>query len=104
MLNSFHLFNPHPCIHNLRKRIYAHGLLQSEMTLELDMLKSQISAGLGDPEQANQFRERVQELEKLVQSPQHQPLGPVLVRMCVGAVGGFGLAAGVAALVKNQKK
>jgi len=27
-----------------------------------------------------------------------------MMRMCVGAMGGFGLAAGVAALVKSQKK
>lgn len=84
--------------------LYDPSLLQAEMTLELDMLKGQLSEGLGDPEQANKFRERIQDLEKLLQTPQPQPLGPVIMRMCVGAVGGFGLAAGVAALVKNQSK
>ena len=83
--------------------LYDPSLLQAELKLELDMLKSQLSAGLGDPEQANKFRERIQDLEKTILSPQPQPLGPVMMRMCVGAMGGFGLAAGVAALVKSQK-
>jgi hypothetical protein len=86
---GLHLFDP--------------GLLQAELKLELDMLKSQLTAGLGDPEQANKFRERIQDLEKTLLSPQPQPLGPVMMRMCVGAVGGFALAAGVAAVVKNMK-
>lgn len=83
--------------------LYDPSLLQAEMTLELDMLKSQLSAGLGDPEQANKFRERIQDLERTLQAPQAQPLGPVMMRMCVGALGGFGLAAGVALLVQRQK-
>ena len=82
--------------------LYDPSLLQAEMNLELNMLKNQIAAGLGDPGQANQFRERIQELEKIIQNPQPQPLGPVMMRMCVGAIGGFVLAAGVTALVKNQ--
>ena len=84
--------------------LYDPGLLQAEMNLELDMLKGQLNAGLGDPEQANKFRERIQDLERIIQSPQPQPLGPVMMRMCVGAIGGFVLAAGVAALVRRQKK
>ena len=86
---GLHLFDP--------------SLLQVELNLELDMLKSQLNAGLGDPEQANQFRERIQDLERVIQTPQPQPLGPVMMRMCVGAIGGFALAAGVAALVKNTR-
>ncbi|MDX1911178.1 MAG: hypothetical protein SFV22_06825, partial [Saprospiraceae bacterium] len=70
---------------------------------ELQNLKEQLTAGLGDPEQANQYRERIQELEKYIQSPQPQPLGPVLTRMCVGALGGFVLAAGVAAVVRQKQ-
>ncbi len=84
--------------------LYDPGMLQSELNLELNMLKSQLSAGLGDPEQSNKFRERIQDLERLIQAPQPQPLGPVIMRMCVGAVGGFALAAGVAALVRNGKR
>jgi hypothetical protein len=86
---GLHLFDP--------------GLLLAEMSLELDMLKEQLAEGLGDPQQSMQFRERIIALEKAIQHPQQQPLGPVVMRMCVGAVGGFGLAAGVTALVKNQK-
>lgn len=86
---GLHLFDP--------------GLLLAEMSLELTMLKEQLAAGLGDPQQSAQFRERIVELEKAIQRPQPQPLGPVVMRMCVGALGGFGLAAGVAALVKSRK-
>lgn len=81
--------------------LYDPSLLQAELSLELNMLKDQLAAGLGDPEQANKFRERIQELEKTIQSPETQPLGPIVLRMCVGAIGGFVLAAGVAALVKR---
>jgi hypothetical protein len=84
--------------------LYDPGLLLAEMGLELDMLKTQLAAGLGDPEQSNQYRERIQDLERTIQNPQPQPLGPVVMRMCVGALGGFALAAGVAALIKNQRK
>jgi hypothetical protein len=86
---GLHLFDP--------------SLLQAELKLELDTLKSQLTAGLGDPEQANKFRERIQALEKELLAPKPQPLGPVMMRMCVGAVGGFGLAVGVAALVRRRK-
>ncbi|HLP95931.1 MAG TPA: DUF4199 family protein [Saprospiraceae bacterium] len=82
--------------------LYDPSLLQAEMSLELDMLRKQLADGLGDPQQANSFRERVQELEKTLAAPQPQPLGPVLTRMCVGAVGGFALASGVTALIKRQ--
>jgi hypothetical protein len=82
--------------------LYDPSLLQAEMTLELNMLKKQLADGLGDPQQANQFRERIQELEKTIATPQPQPLGPVLMRMCVGAVGGFILAAIVALLIKRR--
>lgn len=84
--------------------LYDPSLLQTEMGLELDMLKKQLAEGLGDPEQSNKFRERIQEIERVLQSPQHQPLGPVMMRMSVGAIGGFGLAAGVAALVRRRKR
>jgi hypothetical protein len=84
--------------------LYDPSLLQAEMGLELDMLKKQLAEGLGDPEQSNKFRERIQEIEKVMQSPQPQPLGPVMMRMSVGAIGGFGLAAGVAALVRRRKR
>lgn len=83
--------------------LYDPSLLQAEMHLELDMLKNQMTGGLGDPEQANKFRERIQDLEKTLQSPQPQPLGPVMMRMCIGALGGFLLAAAVVLFVKRLR-
>jgi hypothetical protein len=78
------------------------GLIQMEMTMELSSIKAQLSAGLGDPEQANRYRERILELEKAVQSPGVQPLGPIITRMFMGALGGFGLAAGIAAILRSK--
>jgi hypothetical protein len=78
------------------------GMVQTEMGIELAGLKAQLSAGLGDPEQANRFRERIQDLEKTMQNPGVQPLGPIITRMFIGALGGFGLAAGIAAMLRSK--
>ncbi len=78
------------------------GLIQAEMSMELSDLKAQIASGLGDPEQANRFRERIQELEKTMQNPGIQPLGPVITRMFVGALGGFALSAGIAGVLRAR--
>lgn len=84
--------------------LYDKSLLQTELMLELNGLKSQLQAGVGDPQQANTFRERIAELEKLLLNPPAQPVGPVFFRMCIGALGGFGLAAGVAALIRSKNQ
>jgi hypothetical protein len=86
---ALHLFDP--------------GLNQIEMGMEMEHIKSQIAQGVGDPQIANNLRERMSELEKSMQNPVAMPLGPVLTRMCVGALGGFGLAAGVAAITRSNK-
>lgn len=78
------------------------GLIQIEMGVELSGLKEQLAAGLGDPEQANRFRERILELEKTIQTPGVQPLGPIITRMFIGALGGFGIAAGIAAIFRSR--
>ena len=59
------------------------------------------SAGLGDPQEANKIREQIQYLEKDGMS---LPLGPVLLQMCLGAIGGFALAAGITALVRSTAR
>lgn len=91
-------------IFNYGLRLYDPGILHNELTIALEMARNQLTTGVGDPEQADKLRKYVQELEKLLQNPQPQPLGPILRDMCMGAVGGFVLAAGVAALVKNRRK
>ena len=78
------------------------GLIQTEMGIELAGLKAQLSAGPGDPEQANRFRERIQDLEKTMQNPGVQPLGPIITRMFIGALGGFGLAAAIAGILRSR--
>jgi hypothetical protein len=85
---ALHLFDP--------------SLLQAEMLLEMNGIKAQIEGGVGDPQQANLLRERLVVLEKSMQSPPPQPLGPIVTRMFVGALGGFGLSAGVAAILRSK--
>ncbi len=73
-------------------------LLQMEATIKMDYLKGQLSSGPGDPQQANQLREQIRLLEKEGMSI---TLGAVLLQMGVGALGGFALAAGIAAVQRN---
>ncbi|MBK6994793.1 MAG: DUF4199 domain-containing protein [Saprospiraceae bacterium] len=101
---TFLLINLCYWIFNYGLRLYDPSLLLSELTIALEMAKNQLTTGVGDPEQADQLRRYVQELENLIKNPQPQPLGPILRDMSMGAIGGFVLAAGIAALVKNQKK
>ena len=83
--------------------LFDSGLIASELTMERNGLQSQLSAGLGDPEQSNRFRERIAELDKIIPNPGIQPLGPILTRMCMGSIGGFILSAGIAGIFKMKK-
>lgn len=77
-------------------------LLRMELLTEKTMYQTQIDQGVGDPQQANQLRERIIEVEKALQNPV-QPLGPVITRMAMGAMGGFALAAGIAAVLRSSE-
>ncbi|TNE47112.1 MAG: DUF4199 domain-containing protein [Bacteroidetes bacterium] len=77
-------------------------LVRMELLAEKQMYVSQLEAGPGDPQQANQIRERIQEVDKALLDPA-QPLGPVLTRMAMGAIGGFVLSAGIAAIMRNSE-
>jgi hypothetical protein len=78
------------------------GLLQMELDMQLAYMKGQLSSGVGDPQQANQLREQVAELERAMANPAPQPLGPVVMRMAVGAIGGAALSAGIAAWLRGR--
>ena len=78
------------------------GLLQMEFNMQLAYLKEQLTSGVGDPQQANQLREQIGELERAMARPAPQPLGPVVMRMAVGAIGGAALAAGIAAWLRSR--
>ncbi len=80
------------------------GMLQMETALDLAFKKNQLAVGLGDPQQANQLREQILALERQANQPQIQPLGPILFRLAIGSIGGFLLAAGVAALTRSNEK
>jgi hypothetical protein len=70
-----------------------------ETQAQLEALQAQIAAGVGDPGQANQIREQIQYLQK---EGMAVTLGPVLLQMAMGALGGFALSAGIVLLLKNR--
>jgi Protein of unknown function (DUF4199) len=74
------------------------ALVQLELSEQLAYFRQQIQSGVGDPAQANRMREQISELEKAVANPTPQPLGPVLMQMAMGAIGGFALSAGITAI------
>ncbi|MBK9336861.1 MAG: DUF4199 family protein [Lewinellaceae bacterium] len=76
-------------------------LVRMELLAEKQTYQTMLDAGTGDPEQANQIREGLLELEKAIENPV-QPLGPVITRMAMGALGGFALSAGIAAILRSS--
>jgi hypothetical protein len=86
---ALHLFDP--------------ALIQMEIGLEMTEINRQLNEGLGDPEQANVLRERLQMLEKMSREDQVQPLLPIVSRMSMGALGGFAIAAAMAAILRAEK-
>ncbi len=74
-------------------------LLEMEQAMQLDFLKQQLAAGPGDPQEAYRLREQIQQLEN--QKPS-LGLGDVFLQMGVGAIGGFVLSAGIAAIFRSK--
>jgi hypothetical protein len=77
------------------------SLIVMELDKIIQMTQQQISDGTGDPARANDLRLQVAEFEKMRANP-IEPLGPVLAQMAKGALGGFALAAGIAALLRRD--
>ncbi len=71
------------------------NLLAAETAQQLEYLQAQLKQGTGDPAASAQLREQIAYLQKEGMS---MPLGPVLLQVCMSAIGGFGLAAAAAAL------
>jgi hypothetical protein len=65
-------------------------LLQILTTREVSFLENELSSGTGDPQRANKIREQINYLKA---NGMQMPLGPTLLQMCMGAMGGFGLSA-----------
>lgn len=69
------------------------SLLQIETASQIAYMKEQLAAGTGDPQQSNKLREQIAYLE---QNGMSLPLGPVILQMGLGALGGFAMASVVA--------
>lgn len=76
-------------------------LLKMEAAMKMDYMQKQLAGGPGDPQQANQLRDQIQVLEK---EGLNLTMGVVFVQMGFGALGGFLLAAGIAALKRYGGK
>jgi hypothetical protein len=74
------------------------ALLQLQTQEQIAYIREQLEAGTGDPQQANTLREQLQYLENAGMS---LPVGPVFMRMALGAIGGFGLSAAIAAILRR---
>jgi hypothetical protein len=80
--------------------LFDPAILKMQTALQITDLQAKIDAGMGDPEQSNQIREQIQYLEKDGMS---LPLGPVMMRMGMGAIGGFGIAAMISTIIRGDK-
>ena len=86
---ALHLFDP--------------KLVSIELNMELADIQSKLQAGVGDPQMANALREREVEIESTLNSTPVQPLGPIINRMFMGALGGFAISAVIAAIIRSRK-
>lgn len=80
--------------------LFDNQLLVLQNAQQLAQMKAELTAGTGDPERSNLLRTQIQELEN--ETAQSMPLAPVVLRMAMGAVGGFALAAGVVGVLKMR--
>ncbi len=78
------------------------SLIVMELQAKIDFLQQQLTSGAGNPDTANDLRLQIADLEKAKASPV-QPLAPILAQMAQGALGGFGLATGVALLLRGKE-
>jgi len=77
-------------------------LLSMKLLKEIKEFEDQITTGAGDPQEGNRIREYIIELKKALVNPV-QPLGPIITKMFIGALGGFGLSAGIAAILRSSE-
>jgi len=81
--------------------LYDLDLVRMELLAQKQYYQTMLEAGVGDPQQANQIREDLMELDKALGNPAY-PLGPVITSMAFGALGGFALAAAIAAILRSS--
>jgi len=82
--------------------LYDPSLLQAETEMGIKAINEQLKEIAGDPEKTNLLHQQLEKAEMALKSPQVQPLGDIITSMFIGALGGFGLAAGVAALIRSK--
>ena len=81
--------------------LYDKELLAITTNQEIQFFEGEIARGTGDPQKANELREKIQYLQS---NGMQVALGPILMQMCTGAIGGFGLSALLAYLFQSRSK
>lgn len=78
---------------------YDPELLQMKSDQMAGILQEQLDRGVGDPQEANEIRQNIKALKE---HADENTLGPVFLRMSIGAIGGFVLAAALATVAKTE--
>jgi hypothetical protein len=76
-------------------------LLRITSQREIQFFEQELAAGTGDPTRSNELREK---LNYLRANGMQMPLGPLLLQMCLGAIGGFGLSAILVFMHQSRSK
>jgi hypothetical protein len=76
-------------------------LLQITAQREIQFFESELAAGTGDPTRSNELREKINYLRT---NGMQMPLGHLLLQMCLGAMGGFGLSAILVFMHQSRSK
>jgi hypothetical protein len=81
--------------------LYDPTLLQITTDREIAFFESELARGTGDPQRSNDLREKIQYLKT---NGMQVPLGPFMLQMCMGAIGGFGLSALIAYFYQSRSR
>jgi Protein of unknown function (DUF4199) len=77
------------------------NITRMELTQQLAFAQDQLKQGMGDPQQMNQIRQQVSDIQAEMNHIQ-QPLGPYLFSMMIWMLLGFGISAGVTGIVRAR--
>ena len=78
------------------------NITRMELSQQLAYAQDQLKQGMGDPQQMNQVRQQVNDIQAEMNHIQ-QPLGPYLFSMMIWMLLGFGISAGVTAIVRAKQ-
>ena len=72
--------------------LYDPSLLEEQAQMHINQMKEQLNSGTGNPQESNELREQIADLEK---HGMQLDLTTIFLRMALGALGGFMVSAGI---------